>query len=263
MNIRKRNSASWVLLGYLAIVQLVRAQTQFTETWEAYTSGVTPYGDWQLGSGTGFTWGSISTPGLDGSGKCYLVAANQKSRIVRPIDLDSHDSRRPARLVIRLDRRRQPQRSRPGQQPDREDLTLIRFGAGGGANYTIQHYEGGSLNTVDTSLPVEAGWHFLRLDIVYDGNPSNLWTVTWRIWNAARTVEKMGVFGWHFDRVNCNYVTLGAAAATPGAMAWDDIKVGSIADVGPPPTLPLGAVAGESDGHGLLGNPGMAGHERD
>jgi len=228
-----------VLICLLTAGMQLLAQTQFTETWEPYTSGVTPYGNWQLGSGSGFTWGSISAAGLGGS-QCYAVAANQKSRIVRPIDLDSHahvvlqgwlyDSDGGAnRGVLGL-----------GSSPTATDLTLIRFGAGGGATYTIQHYEGGSLNTVDTMLPVEAGWHFLRLDIVYDGNPANLWTVTWRIWNAGRTVEKMGVFGWHFDRVNCNYVTLGAAAATPAAMAWDDIRVGSVADVGPPPSLPLG-----------------------
>ena len=57
------------------------AATQFSETWESCTNGVTPYGDWQLGSGTGFTWGSISTSGLNGT-KCYTIAAGQKSRIV-------------------------------------------------------------------------------------------------------------------------------------------------------------------------------------
>jgi len=240
MRTRQLILISLTLVYLLVAAQRVAAQTQFSETWEPYTSGVTPYGDWQLGSGSGFSWGSISTPGLDGSGKRYSVAAGQKSRILRPIDLDSHthvvlqgwlyDSNGGAnRSVLGL-----------GSSPTATDLTLIRFGAGGGATYTIQHYEGGSLNTVDTALPVEAGWHFLRLDIVYDGNPGNLWTVTWRLWNAGRTVEKMGVFGWHFDRVNCNYVILGAAAATPAAMAWDDIKVGSTADVGPPPSLPLG-----------------------
>ena len=166
MRARQPVLISLTLVCLFVAGQRVAAQTQFTETWEPYTSGVTPYGDWQLGSGTGFSWGGISTPGLDGSGKCYLVAAGQKSRIVRPIDLDTnshvvlqgwlYDSTGGAnRSVLGL-----------GSSPSAQDLTLIRFGAGGGATYTIQHFDGGSPVTVDTSLPVEAGWHFLRLDIV-------------------------------------------------------------------------------------------------
>lgn len=225
----------------LLATSLAGAATQFTETWESYTNGATPYGDWQLGSGTGFTWGGISSPGRE-NGKCYTIAANQKSRIVRPIVLDSHnhialqgwlyDSGGANRSVLGLAR-----------LVGSNDNSLIRIGAGSAANYTIQYfdsYQSTSVITVDTGLPAQAGWHFLRLDIMYDGNPSNLWTVTWRIWNAAQTAEKMGVFGWYFDRANCDYVTLGAAAATPAAMAWDDIKVGSLADVGPAPSLPLG-----------------------
>jgi|OpeIllAssembly_1097287.scaffolds.fasta_scaffold721666_2 hypothetical protein len=132
---RKRQlvSTSLTLVYLLVAASRVAAQTQFTETWESYTSGVTPYGNWQLGSGTGFSWGSISTPGLDGNAKCYLVAAGQKSRIVRSIDLDSnshvvlqgwlYDSTGGAnQSVLGL-----------GSSPSAQDLTLTRFGAGGGA----------------------------------------------------------------------------------------------------------------------------------
>jgi hypothetical protein len=69
-----------LLVGLALVVGLLPAgiagaATQFWETWESYANGVPPCGDWQLGSGTGFTWGGISASGLNGTKCCTIVGS--------------------------------------------------------------------------------------------------------------------------------------------------------------------------------------------
>jgi len=227
--------AMMVLILALSATTVWAIPAQWTETWEGYTNGVTPYDSWELQAGS---WGGIFTPGLD-SNKCYSVNQGQTSRIRKAVHLDDH-----THIVLQgwLFDSGGLNNSMLGLAGDTtaDDNCMIRIGATGAANYQIQYFDGlqsPSVITVDTGLPVEQGWHFVRLDISFTPNFLNIWNVKWRVWNAARTVEKSGEFGWWFAKADSNWVTVGSPVATPGAVAWDGIQVGSITDVGPPPPI--------------------------
>lgn len=237
-----RRIAPLVMLVLLLLLSsgTVWALSQWTETWEGYTSDVGPYEGWGLQTGS---WGRLTSPGLD-SNKCYSIDQGQTSRIRQFVDLDHASYGDQPHIVLQgwLYDSGGLNNSMLGLAGDNtaDDNSMIRIGATGAANYQIQYFDGlqsPNLITVDTGMPVEPGWHFVRLDISFTPNWLNIWNVTWRVWNAARTVQNMGEFGWWFARVDSNYVTVGAPSPTPGAVAWDSIQVGPIADVGPPPPI--------------------------
>jgi hypothetical protein len=121
---------------------------------------------------------------------------------------------------------------------------LVQMGATGKSTYRIEYGNlaaGSAPIEIDTTLPVEAGWHFMRLDLVRDTSDATLWQATWRGWNTARTIEKTQSFSWRFDSAGVNWATLGSAAATAGTVAWDNVDVGPLGKVGPPPALPATA----------------------
>lgn len=212
----------------------IAVPSTFSETWEGYTNGATPYGSWELQAGA---WGGISTPGYD-SNQCYSVAQGNTARIRKAVNLDDQ-----THIVLQgwLKDSGGANSSMLGLAGDNtaDNNSMIRIGANSASNYQVQYYEGlgSGLITVDTGLAAEAGWHFTRLDLE-DTGFVGIWNVTWRMWNTAKTVERTGQFGWFFNKTDANYVTLGSPNATAGAVAWDDIEVGSLDDVGPPPVVP-------------------------
>ena len=222
-----------MMLQVFLAATMAGAFTTFSENWEGYTNGATPYDSWELQAGT---WGSISSPGL-ASPQCYSVAQGQTSRIRKVVNLDSI-----THIVLQgwFNDSGVMNSSMLGLAGDNtaDDNSMIRMGANNAANYQVQYFDGlaGGLNTVDTGLAVEAGWHFARLDIV-DVGAFGLSTVTYRVWNAAKTVEKKGEFPWFFTRVDSNWVTLGSPGAASATVKWDDINFGSLADVGEAPLI--------------------------
>jgi hypothetical protein len=213
----------------------------FGETWERAATSRLPSGDWVLQSGT---WGTVAQQDARGAGRKYAAAANQTSRLMRPVDLAGldhvvvqgwfSDSAGTNRGMLGL-----------ASFPTVADAGLVRMGATAKGTYRIEYVDPatpGVVTEIDTGLATEAGWHFMRLDLVKDQTPPATWQATFRGWNAARTTETTKTFSWAFDPGLVRWATLGSAVASTGATAWDDVKVGSLADVGPPPALPVVAL---------------------
>jgi hypothetical protein len=214
----------------------------FGETWERAATSRLPSGDWVLQSGT---WGTVAQQDARGAGRKYAAAANQASRLMRPVDLAGldhvvvqgwfSDSAGTNRGMLGL-----------ASFPTVADAGLVRMGAAAKGTYRIEYVDPatpGVVTEIDTGLAAEAGWHFMRLDLVKDQTPPATWQATFRGWNAARTTETTKTFSWAFDPGLVRWATLGSAVASTGATAWDDVLVGSLADVGPPPALPVGTVS--------------------
>ena len=213
----------------------------FGETWERAATSRLPSGDWVLQSGT---WGTVAQQDARGAGRKYAAAANQTSRLMRPVDLVGldhvvvqgwfSDSAGTNRGMLGL-----------ASFPTVADAGLVRMGAAAKGTYRIEYVDPatpGAVTEIDTGLATEAGWHFMRLDLVKDQTPPATWQATFRGWNAARTTETTKTFSWAFDPGLVRWATLGSPVASTGATAWDDVKVGALADVGPPPALPVVAL---------------------
>lgn len=230
-------------LAIWTVQTISAAPAGFTETWESYPVGSTPYGSWQLEAGA---WGSLLRPDSDGAGYYHATPAGQTVWLRRAIDLRAHDH-----VVLQgwfYDSGNTNNRSVLGfaQTPTVNNASLLRMGAPSSTTtYRLQYYttEGGAVSTVDSLMAKEPGWHFMRLDLARNRvNPTN-WNCTWRVWNAAATNESKRTFVWAFDATNVNWVTVGSGVASAGQTGWDDIRVGSLAEVGPPPPLPEAAPA--------------------
>ena len=242
----KRGLFRWntfVAVIILLATAVTQAEPLFSENWEAYTNAVTPYGHWILDKGG---WGNISDNGR-GGGKCYFVEPHVQSRLRHKVDFSAckdivlqgwlfdsgtGDNHQMNRCVLGL-----------ADAANSATVTnpLIRMGIGASGHhltYTIVFYDHLQSKTsilVDTKLPSEKGWHFMRLEILHDR------TVNYQVWNAAQTIEKKGSFGWAFDKAKFNCVIVGSGQATPGVVGWDDIQAGSLEQIGPPRSLPQAA----------------------
>jgi len=210
----------------------------FVETWEAAATSRLEGSAWVLQTGS---WGAVAQQDARGAGRKYAAAASQASRLMRPVDLagSSHvvvqgwlsDSAGSNRSMLGL-----------ASFPTAADAALVRMGALAKGTYRIEYVDPaqpGVVVELDTGLAVEPGWHFMRLDLVRDqANPAT-WQATFRGWNAARTAQVTKAFSWAFDPALVRWATLGSAVASAGATAWDDVRVGSLAEIGPPPALPV------------------------
>ena len=214
--------------------------TRFSEAWESLATATLPASAWQLQTGG---WGAIEQQDVRNAGRKHAVAAGQATRLMRPVDLAAQDH-----VVLQgwLFSTGTTDRSMLGLAsfPTVTNNALVQMGATGKSTYRIEYGNlaaGSAPIEIDTTLPVEAGWHFMRLDLVRDTSDATLWQATWRGWNTARTIEKTQSFSWRFDSAGVNWATLGSAAATAGTVAWDNVDVGPLGKVGPPPALPATA----------------------
>ena len=209
----------------------------FSESWETLATNTLPSSAWQLQTGG---WGVIDQQDVRNAGRKHAVAVGQSTRLLRPVDLVGQDH-----VVLQgwLFSSGSTDRSMLGLAsfPTVTNNSLVQMGATGKSTYRIEYGNlaaGSTPIEIDTTLPVEAGWHFMRLDLIRDTTDATLWQATWRGWNTARTIEKTQSFSWRFDSAGVNWATLGSAAATAGAVAWDNVDVGPLGLVGPPAALP-------------------------
>lgn len=139
------------------------------ETWESPATGWLAEGPWQVHRGQ---WGEIDQQDADGVGRKYRIASGQISQIKRPVELDSVDH-----IVLQgwFQDPGEPTFSTLGLA-DRH-ATIVTMGTTGKRTYRIEYSsdpDGGSgMQELDTSVEIEAGWHFLRLDLV-PGSGSDL-----------------------------------------------------------------------------------------
>ena len=218
-----------------------------------------PEGPWQLASGV---WGSVAQQDVSGAGRKYAVAPGQVSQLRRAVSFSGHDhvvlegwlhipeqetdgTLGPAssRNDHRHRRRSRGTHSVLGLASSEmvDGAATIRIGATGRDTYRVQYFEAqGSkpaMRDIDTGAAVEPGWQLLRLDLVRDVDVPNTWLATWRVWNAARSVEKRGSRVLPFDMDAVAWATLGSTKASAAGYSWDRVRVGSIQLAGPPPAL--------------------------
>jgi hypothetical protein len=233
------------------------AANHLEENWDGYTSGSTPYGpnnglNWELKSGE---WMALTGGPALSDAQSYVMNPGDTSEIRYPVDLAAfehiavqgwlHDTGFASTSWLGL------------TNHETVNNSLIRIGTNNTSTYQVQYGEffaGTGIQTVDTGLPIEAGWHYARLDIV-NANYLNFWECTWRIYSADQSVQNTGKFSWFFDRASATRVVLGSDQMTPFEVAWDDIKVGSGEFVGPPVPEPGGMLVLCS---GLIGLVGLA-----
>lgn len=245
------------LLSALAAGTACAANAHLEETWDGYTSGTTPYGknngwDWELKNGD---WMGLNGPAQSGT-QSYSIGEGQTSQVMYAIDVTGsdhiavqgwlHDSGASSNTWLGL-----------GNDATQNN-SLVRIGTNNSLEYQVQwgmFFEGSGINTMSTTLPIEAGWHYTRLDIV-NTNYLGFWRCDWLIDSADRTVRKTGSFSWFFDRTSANRVVLGSDMPTEGAVSWDSLKVGSYDFVGPALPVPEpGSLL--ALGAGLVGLAGM------
>jgi len=225
------------LFGSGSYLPVTETTVSFTEDWEGESTARLPGSEWVLQTGS---WGSIAQRDVRNAGRKIAVAAGETSRLMRPVDLAGSDH-----VVLQgwFSDSAGANQSMLGLAsfPGMPDAALVRMGASGKGTYRIEYFDpvANTLVELDTGLALEPGWHFMRLDVVRRQSDPQVWDATWRGWNTARTSEVQRAFSWRFDPAKVNWVSLGAATATPGPVAWDEIEVGSLGDVGPAPALPV------------------------
>jgi hypothetical protein len=233
---------NFVVCGAVSAAVLLSAERAWcapgyvSETWDSYTNNAAPFGDWKVDAARHCEWGEILSDKGPEHGKCYWVKAETKSRIVHDIDLSASKD-----IVLQgwlYDSGIADSKGGIGfvDAADRVGNNLIRIGLIGGTHraYVVVYYDplqAKSSLTINTGMPVEKGWHFMRLDIHEDRS------VTYRVWNADQTIENKGNFVWVFDKKKLTQVTIGAVPPTTGPLGFANIKVGDLEQVGPPPSL--------------------------
>lgn len=173
--------AIWVYASLWSSNPLAGAETNVSkrqclgvrETWESSATGWLAEGPWQVHQGQ---WEEIDQKDADGVGRKYRIASGQISQIKRPVELDSVDH-----IVLQgwFQDPGAPTFSTLGLATKGLDrhATIVTMGTTGKRTYRIEYSsdpDGGSgMQELDTSVEIEAGWHFLRLDRV-PGSGSDL-----------------------------------------------------------------------------------------
>jgi hypothetical protein len=195
-------------------------------------------GPWQVHQGN---WGVIDQRDADGVGRKYRIAAGQVSQIKRPVDLESVDH-----IVLQGWFQDPGALTSSALELATEGLgnqaSIVRMGTTGKKTYQIEFLSDADgvwrMQELDTEVEIEAGWHFLRLDLVQSLATPTDWQGKWMIWNTSQTQSHQGSFALHFSAESIGWMLLGGTEPSACTHAWDDVSVGSLKQVGPPPSLP-------------------------
>jgi hypothetical protein len=217
----------------------------WTETWETYTSGNTPYDSWALNTGTWMTLGAPNhTPG---GSKSYQIAAGGGSRIGKDLGFTAS-----SQDVITLDgwlydsNADSSKRTWLGLQNEfTVDNALVRIGCNNNANYQF-HYYTTALQMVNVGFGNEVGWHYCKL--VLTKKPAGQWQVDWRMDKVDGT-QYTGSATYDWGASTASKVLVGYNYSTTYEVDWDDISVTGTVVPEPSGMIALGT--------GLLGIVGL------
>lgn len=198
------------------------AQTGWTENWDSYVSGTTPYGPWVLGNGV---WEPLVGGQYQSPSQSYRIMGGSVSRIGRDLGFNPADTAGATLEGWFYDTNGASgsKRSWLGFQNDFSvDNALVRIGMNNQAQYQV-HYWNGALQTVNTGLGNQTGWHYVKLELIPAGDGTN-WTCNWQI-NAVDGTPYVGSFTWGWLPANAKKVVVGYNYSSTYEVDWDDITV--------------------------------------
>jgi hypothetical protein len=193
----------------------------WTESFESYATGTTPYGDWALGNGT---WQPVTGGQANDGAQSYHIVGGATSRIGRPLDFVAADA---SSVILEgwfydSNGASSTERSFLGFQSDfAVNNALLRIGMNNTAQYQV-HYVNGSLQMLNTGLNNETGWHYVKLSVA-KADATN-WTVNWQI-NAVNGTPYTGTFTFPWSASTANKVVVGYNYSTTNPVDWDNINV--------------------------------------
>jgi len=230
-----------VLVASILVFSLASmANAGWTETWESYTSGSTPYDNWSLGNGT---WIGLGAPNhTTGGSKSYQITGGSTSRISKPLGFTATDQTSITLEAWFYDSNGGTSSKRTWvglQNGVAVDNAMVRIGCNNApAGYQL-HYYNSALVTVNTGLGNETGWHYTKL--VFTKQSGSNWKIDWRIDNAAQTQQYTGSVTYAWTAATASTVTLGYNYSTTAEVDWDDITLSNQPVPEPSSLLALGA----------------------
>lgn len=213
------------LVGLTAI-GMASAQTGWTENWDSYVSGATPYDGWVLGNGV---WEPLSGGQARSGEQSYRIMPGTVSRIGKAVGFDASTTEGltlegwfyDSAGTSSMKRTWLGVQNWSGAVPN-VTKAMVRIGCNNATSYQV-HYMDAALVTVNTGLANETGWHYTKLELLPAGDGTN-WTCNWQI-NAVNGTPYTGSFTWAWAAAAANTVTLGYNYSCSMEVDWDDISV--------------------------------------
>jgi len=218
------------------------AGTFWTENWDSYTSGTTPYGSWVLGNGT---WQPLTGVASTNSGtQAYgmsSAAESQTSRIGRAVgaDLSAYDEVVLDAYFYDAIGTSSMKRSFVGfQNAFTASASLLRIGMNNAAEYAVMY--GSTATAISTGVGNATGWHHVTLTNTKGSVVGGVqqWTTAWALDDAS------GNFTWAWDAANANQVNIGYNFSCKYEVDWDDISVSANMNTVPEPGSMLALATG-------------------
>jgi hypothetical protein len=209
----------------------------WVETWESYTSGVTPYDQWVLNTGT---WSALGTPAHGGS-KAYKIAPVQVSRIGKNLGFVATQMASVTLQGWFYDSSTSTsKRSWLGFQNGSfaVDTALVRIGMNNAAAYQVHYYYNSAVQIINLPFGNQVGWHYVKLALTPQGGGN--WRVDWQI-NKVDNTAYTGNFTYPWNAATAGKVVVGYNYSTTYEVDWDDITLTGVPVPEPGSLLVLGS----------------------